>query len=295
MPQNPYAKFEDFHDADVPSATLAIYNGIASMAKDGESTINRASAAPMCVRRRWYSKSGEKAEPITPRKRVNFWLGDLTEIIVLALIKQHLVGPGCLYSEIYFGKPVLSFDLKGLEVTIYTQDDDSSRIGPYEFTCHPDGWGKRNSDGKWELIECKSAADFGFERFKSQGPDDYLKQASVNLRSNSAIKLGATDVRYFYLKKNTGHLWDRLHHFDQYLFEEVLREAKLANGQTVPERPYKPENETFRSKPTGRRKLPWQCGYCAFTQKCWPEAKLEFKSNKPMWVVPKETNGVTQA
>lgn len=286
---NPFAQFEDKPDYSVPSATLQIYNFIAEYLKREPSThINRASSATLCYKRRWYQKEGHPGEPLTPRKMVNFTLGDLTEKVVLYFIKQGCVGEGKLYSEINFGKSTGYFTIQNKPIMVYEQEGLTAQIGDIEVTAHVDGWGKRNSDGEWELIEIKSAADYGFEEFKIKGPGDYLKQAMVNLNTNKAIELKAKSVRFFYLKKNTGHLWDSLHNFDQELFNEIIEEYKIASQKEEPKRPHVPQNETFRSKPTGRKVLPWQCCYCPYTKTCWPEAELEFKNNKPTWVIKGE-------
>ncbi len=110
----------------------------------------------------------------------------------------------------------------------------------------------------------------------------------VNLKTSKAIELGATQVRFIYLKKNTGNLYDSLHEFDAALFKDVVEEYKIAASDVEPKRPYAPVIETFRSKPTGRKKLFWACSYCPYTQRCWPEAELEIKSGKPVWYLKEE-------
>mgnify|MGYP003624472843 FL=1 len=37
---------------------------------------------------------------------------------------------------------------------------------------------------------------------------------------------------------------------------------------------FEPEDETFRRKPTGSKRLSTTCGFCSFTSSCWPNAKL---------------------
>ena len=283
---NPWAKWEDKAEPTVPTATLQIYKFIEEyLARAPDTHVNRASSATMCFKRRWYQKNGYEATPLTPRKIVNFTLGDLTEKVVLYFIIKGCVGPGKLYSVVDFGMPIGSIFIQDKRINIYDQEDLTAQLGDIEVTAHVDGWGKRNSDGKWELIEVKSAADYGFDKFKENGPDDYLKQAMVNLQTNKAKELGADSVRFFYLKKNTGHLWDRSFPFDPELFKDVIEEFKIANGSEEPKRPYLPVTEAFRGKPTGRKKLYWACHYCPFTQTCWPEAELEFKNNSPLWIL----------
>lgn len=280
-------------DPSAPTATNQIYNFIGEYLGRGDSTnVNRASSAPRCHKGRWYQRQGFEGEQLTPRAIVNFTLGDLSEHTVKFFIQRACVGPGKLYSEVDFGKPIGSFTVQGgKEITMHEQQTLTASVGEIIVTAHVDGWGKRNLDGKWELIEVKSAADYGFEEFKESGPGDYLKQAMVCLSTGKAKELGADEVRYFYLKKNTGHLWDRLHPFDAALYADVVEEYKLANGEAEPKAPFVAMPETFRGKPTGRLVLPWQCGYCAYISRCRPEAQLEFKSGKPKYYMPetKET------
>lgn len=281
---------EQHLDQSTPTATNQIYSFINEYLGRSESThVNRASSAPRCHKARWYQRKGYPGEQMSPRAIVNFTLGDLSEHTVKFFILKGCVGEGKLYSEVDFGKPLEAFTVQnGKLITMYQQQTITANLGGIEVTAHVDGWGKRNSDGRWELIEVKSAADYGFEEFKESGPGDYLKQAAVCLETDKAKELGATEVRYYYLKKNTGHLWDRLHTPSPELLRDVIEEYKLANGEEEPKAPYIPLPEMFRSKPTGRFVLPWQCGYCAFIRTCHPEAQLELKNGKPKYYMPQE-------
>jgi hypothetical protein len=274
-------------DPNTPTATNQIYDFITQyMGRSESREVNRASSAPRCHKARWYQRKGYEGEPLSPRAIVNFTLGDLTEHVVKFFIMRGCVGEGKLYSQVDFGKPVGKLTVQnGKEITMYEQETITADIGGITVTAHVDGWGKRHMDGKWELIEVKSAADYGFEDFKENGPGDYLKQAMVCLSTGKAKELDAYDVRYFYLKKNTGHLWDRLHQFNPFTFGDVIEEYKIANGEDEPKAPYVAQPEMFRSKPTGRMVLPWQCAYCSFVKHCKPTAELEIKNGKPKFYI----------
>ena len=282
---NPFAAIDEQGDSEVPTATLAIYSGIAEQLARKESTsIDRASSATMCPRRRWYQGQGTPGTPLTPRKIVNFALGDLSEKVIIHFIKEFLVGPGKLYSEVDFGKEVGEFPMQGTIIKVYEQKTLSWKINDeITVTAHLDGLGKRNLDGQWEVIEAKSAADYGFEEFKESGPGDYLNQAHACMMTEEMQALNVKDIRYFYLKKNMGSLWDRLHHFDQATADKVREGFIAARGTEAPERPQGFEPETFRGKPTGREKLNWKCCYCIYTTICHPNAVKEFKSGKPIF------------
>lgn len=279
--ENPFAAFEDKADPLVPTATLQVYQFINDYLTRGQDThVNRASSATMCFKRRWYQRNAHAASPLTPRKIVNFLLGDLVERVMQYFVLEGCVGPGKLYSEVIFGKPIGSLKLQGKEIILYEQEDLTAEIGGLTITAHVDGWGKRNSDGKWELIEIKSAANWGFKDFQENGAKDYLKQAHVNLQTNKAKELGANEVRFFFLRKETGHVWDRLHKFDDLLAQEVAEEYKLSNQVEEPKAPHMLKEELFRKKPTGRTIATFPCSYCPYLEKCHGKYTLEFKPDQ---------------
>lgn len=289
--ENPFASWGDTNEPLIPTATLQIYQHIAEkLSRQGVDThINRASSASLCHKRRWYQKNGHEGEKLSPRKIVNFALGDLTEHMVKYFIAQGCVGEGKLYSEVDFGKPVGTFTIQnGYEITIFDQERLSADIGGIKVTAHVDGWGKRNSDQKWELIEVKSAADYGFESFKEEGPGSYLKQAHVNMRTCKAIERGVNETRFYYLKKNMGSIWDRLFQFNDDMFKEVQRDFILSNQDSEPDRPYDPIMETVRGKPTGKMVVGFPSSYCPYKGLCYKNIKTEFKNGKPKFYVESE-------
>lgn len=299
--ENRYAKHEDKADFYIPEGTAQIYDFIAAYLdrpKDNDVEINRASAATMCYKRRWFQGKGTEGTPLTPRKLVNFLLGDLSERVLVYFVSEACVGPGKLYSEVDFGKVVGSIHFQNKELKIYQQDELVTDVGGIKVKGHPDGWGKRNSDGKWEQIEFKSAADYGFDKFKENGPDDYLNQSHVILKSDKAQALGVTETRFFYLKKNTGHVWDRLFKFDPMRWEKVIEEYRLASQAEEPPTPHAPVKEMTGRAPnkkwTGRMIAAFPCTYCPFIGRCLGphlvEWKLDYQSGcyKPLLVFQKE-------
>jgi hypothetical protein len=278
---NPFAALEDKADPRVPTATLQIYQFIAEyLERPSERNPNRASSAPQCYKRRWYEKQGLPGEALTPRKMVNFLLGDLAERVMIYFVTQACVGPGKLYSEVDFGEVVGTIHFQGKELKIYKQETHTLDIGGVTVTAHADGWGKRNSDGKWELIEKKSAANWGFKDFQTTGPKEYLKQSMVLLQTDKAKRLGADSVRYFYLRKETGHLWDRVFPFSEELWYEVVQDYRISNGPTEPKAPFLPKWELFRGKPTGRRIAEFPCTYCPFLERCHGKHDVDWKADQ---------------
>lgn len=292
MAINPFAGLEDRADPTVPTATLQIYRFIENyLDRPRDTHVNRASSASQCFKRRWYQGRGVTGLPLTPRKMVNFLLGDLTERVVLYFIKEACVGPGKLYSEVDFGAPLGSIYFQGRELKLYHQQDLVAKIGGFEITAHADGWGKRNSDGQWELIEVKSASDYGFDDFKDVGPKEYGKQSIVLMQTDKAKRLGVKNSRFFFLRKQTGHLWDRVFNFSEELLAEVADEYAVAAGAEEPRRPHLPQPEMVRKKPTGRTVAGFPCTYCPYIKQCQGSHSLEWTSDqfgfrKPVYVFP---------
>jgi len=278
--KNPFVT-DDKLDREIPTATLQIYSFIDEyLHRPKDTHVNRASSAGACSRKRWYQRNGYEGEVMAPRAMVNFLLGDLSEKTMQYFVSKACVGPGKMYSEVDFGNEVGSFTFQGREIIVYSQPTYTADVGGTTVTNHVDGFGKRNADGQWELIEFKSAANYGYNNYKKEGPGDYLCQAHVGMRTNMAIELGINSVRFFCLRKETGHMWDSLHNFDQAIWDRVVKSYAEANQEDIPEPSYGFVDELFRKKPTGRKTVPWQCQYCPYLTECKGEPKMEFKKDQ---------------
>jgi hypothetical protein len=272
---NPWAKLEEKSDPLIPTGTLQIYQYIADYLKrDSDNNVNRASAANMCPKRRWYQRKGFEGEAITPRKMLNFLFGDLVERVQLFFIGNGCVGPGKLYSEVDFGESLGSIQFQGKDLILYKQKSMSFEFNGLTVTGHADGFGKRNSDGLWELIEIKSASDFGYENFKKKGPEDYLRQSHALMMMNESRLRGVKSVRFFFQKKSTGHTWDQLHKWVDDTGKKVLSDYMVASGEQEPVAPY-----DFVEK-KGKKALQWYCEYCPYKRPCKGEFELKWKPDR---------------
>jgi len=300
---NPFAQFEDKADPSVPSATLQIYQGINdSLGRPKEDVnVNRASSATMCSKRRWYQRRGVQGTPLTPRKLINFLFGDLAEKTILYFVRQFCVGDGKLYSEVDFGEKTGEFSFDGKTIEIYKQKLLTTKIDGIDITCHADGFGKRNSDGQWEVVECKSSANWGFKSFQADGPEDYLKQAHTIMASEECKALNIKETRYFYLRKETGHLWDRLEEFNQSIWEKAKQEFIMVNKDEESPAPFplveEMEGRKPNRKPTGRMIAEFPCSYCPFLEHCHGKFSVEWKdeqwgNKKPTFVFSQSSQEV---
>jgi hypothetical protein len=295
--KNPFIDLDYEAEDFVSEEVLEIYRWIDKnlVDRDDESNILRASAASLCVLRRWLQGRGIQGNRTAPRSIVNFMLGELFEYAIKYLIIRANVGPGKLYSEVRFGEPLGVLPLQKKIFEFHEQIEVKTKIGPLLITGHLDGMGKRNLDGKWEFIEAKSASDYGFDKFKSSGPDDYLKQSHVLMMSDEAGKWGVSETRYFYGRKQKGHLHGRLIKFDENIAELVRRDYVQSVGPEKPKPPHSLTREIDSSGfPTGRLvALVVPCSYCPYlnTEHCHNGLKKYLRrdgwgNRKPLFAKP---------
>lgn len=258
---------------------------------------NRASSASQCVKKRWLQNQGEEGEPLQPRSILVFATGDMVEHVLKYFIAKACVGPGKLYSQVDFGVKDGTFTIQQREFDIYRQETTNLLIGGLTIPGHADGWGKRNEDGQWELIEIKSSANFGFDKFVEGETPDYIKQAHTLMMSAKGLALGVRSARFFYMKKETSHIFDRRYEFDDELAKTVKTEYMIAAGSEEPRRPHEPADEKVYNRKTreydltGRKILGFPCSYCEYKQKCFSNISLEYKSGKPVWTVESRKDG----
>lgn len=283
--KNPHAPFEDRADLLIPHATNDIYNFIKEdMGRDKDTHVNRASSANYCVKRRWMQRTGvEAATPITPRKVVNFLLGNLAEKALLYLIGKACVGEGKLYSEVNLGRVIGSDTFQGKEFLHYEQEDIVANIPGLTdpITAHADGWGKRNSDGRWELIEIKSSSNYGFKEFQDDGPGDYLKQAHALMLTSKAKELGVAHVRFFYLRKETGHLYDRMYEWNAAIEAAVIEGFVVSNQKEEPAIPF----PLYERKVDGKHIAKFPCTYCPYLRPCQGPHHIEWNMDKKQGIM----------
>lgn len=218
----------------------------------------RLSVAGKCPRQVYFSISRpDLARPLEPRAKLTFLFGDITEAMIVALAKSAGVN---LHSE----QETVEFDgVKG----------------------HVDGI-VTDENGKDYLWECKSMSDISFKMTSTKGIEDtwgYLSQVNVYMDA-----LGLDKAIFTCMNKNTGHLEEITVDKNKKILadaKETIRQVREAE-QTgkLPKRKFDFEKEVFRKKPTGRMKLPIQCSYCPYVEKCWKgEYDLVFKSGKPIY------------
>lgn len=293
--KNPFFDIDTDSEETLTPVTFSIYSGVMNDQNETRSdNINRPSTSGSCVRQLWYKKNKYSASPLAGRALLNFMAGNIGEYTLIHFIKKYCVGEGKPFKEIICGEPIRSFYVGTEEVFQYKQIETKTPLpsglvlpGSIDFLV-------QYQDGSWAIGDCKTTSDFGFKRVvETRDPESYKYQAHCYMLSDIGFKYNVQKFLFVYMRKTTGHIFDFTINLDTNLIKDIDAKFTLANGETIPGRPYEPEEETYYKKPTGNYILPWQCSYCAFTKECWGEsAHKEFKKDqfgnyKPKWIVTK--------
>lgn len=272
---------DDFLALPEPSPLGDIHQYLESSQKEREADVCRASSAPRCVRQRWFLAKGRAPKPLDWRALSVFMTGDLVELKMVNAIVSGCVGPDKFYAEVDFGKRAGSVFLNGRDYATFAQETLEIDAGNgLKISGHADGWGKRNHDGQWELIEIKSSSNRGFRDFEKGIVPNYEKQAATLLQSSKAKKLGATECRFFYERKETSHIADMLICPSEELIEEVMSEFHQSISNDMPDIPE-------RLLVDDGEPLNWECSYCPFVDTCRSDYSISFQGNtkkKPVYL-----------
>lgn len=198
----------------------------------------RLSSIGRCLRQQAYRALGveENGKEIDARAKMVFAMGDLTEIVVVGLIKA----VGIIVDSV--GHDQATVDIDGI-------------VG------HPDGI--VTISGNSYLLEVKSMSSFSFKDFE-QGILDEGYRYQINAYM-SALSLSKAIV--IALNKDAGVLSEMIVSRDDLIVADIknrIKTLKAVTKDTLPERPYQPDDK-------GR--LPWNCLFCSHHQTCWPDAQ----------------------
>ena len=197
----------------------------------------------------WYKYKGMSEEKMKPNTLMKFLYGHVTEELVLALVK-----------------------LSGHKVTHQQELAEVSGIKG-SMDCLIDDI----------LIDVKTAAPFGFKKFKEGGlrwddPFGYIDQ----LRGYAA-SLGVQEGGWLVIDKTNGHLCT---HFENFEHDEPI-EKRIEHLKEVVEREERPEQcyELVSDGKSGNTKLAMECSYCVFKQHCFPDMKVFAYSTGPRFLI----------
>jgi hypothetical protein len=239
----------------------------------------RLSNAGRCARQTAYRLHNFEPEPLSARRLRTFEYGHLVE----AALRKWAAGAG--------------------EEILYAQDDVTLDCGEGLLVSgHIDG--RLVLDGVEWLLEIKSISTDGFMFAAKDGPDySYLAQANAYMAAT-----GVPRTLFIFCDKNDQELCEFVVLLKPELVEEIkqrFRRVAASTPEALPDREHAPiaEKGDWRGgcapaftpaelitkkgwyKPTGRKILPWQCGYCDFHRQCWGVGDPEIVKGKPVWVV----------
>ena len=205
----------------------------------------RLSSIGKCLRQQAYTLLGfeENGKEIDARARMVFAMGDLTELVVVGLIKT--VGIKLEFVGMY-------------QATVYIEGIEG----------HPDGIVA--IDGSKYLLEVKSMSSFSFKAFE-QGELDSGYKYQINAYMEA---LGLKKAIVVALNKDAGVLGEMVVSLDPAIVEDIKNRIitlKDASIDKLPERPYAPNEKGW---------LPFNCLYCAFHRVCMPNAQKILVSGK---------------
>lgn len=133
------------------------------------------------------------------------------------------------------------------------------------------------------LLEVKSMNDLRFQSFKEGGQLDFEYRAQV---SGYLRALGLYKALVLGKNKNKFDLHEMLYHLEDSLVNsrlDVIAKVKISE---------QPEQVDKEHQPNDKGYLPWQCGYCPYTELCWRhEGVREVKSHIYKIEVPKIVSG----
>lgn len=219
-----------------------------------------------CPTHLWHSLNGSDKGDKAPRAFTNFFLGDMTEAMVVAL-------------AILAGVDVLWPNEKG------EQYESCMTIAGREVKGHVDMVVRHPQYGPVP-VEVKSMGERGFEKSKREGVDNtfgYIDQLGVYI-----LSMGASHGLFVYVDKSRGGLgedWRARGQFSPAYYEKALAAAQSG-------KPSKPKWATSRlvrgtgGRPSTLEVEDVRCSYCDFRSHCWPGYEQTVVSGKVKWRKP---------
>lgn len=227
--------------------------------QNDESRVLRLSAAGKCARQMAYNTHyPEEREELSARALNVFILGDL-----LHEMERHLINQVATLTRVE----------ERVEMPITPTVNVAGHIdGVLELASGP------------VILDIKSINTRGFKEATEVGPrPDYIAQINAYMHATGIHN----SVLWMY-NKDTSHRAAIPITYSPAIVEEIkerFQAVLFSKPFDLPERMYSPVMEISRGKITGREYLPWQCGYCPFTERCWSEEgfEMEFDKGKPRW------------
>lgn len=137
------------------------------------------------------------------------------------------------------------------------------------------------------LIDIKTSNDRSFEDMLNNGPKaEYIAQLHAYMQA-----LKVQEAFLWLYNKNTSAravLTVPYQETEARRVQERWQKVLQSTLDQLPEREYHPQAEIRKGQPTGRYYLPYQCTYCAYTERCQPEFKADYSSGKLRYIKEEE-------
>lgn len=251
--QDIYGLFEKgvtFNREDVKAfgVNLADKLAIRMSEERGEPALRMSNLGTPCKRKLWYSINTPRlAEPLSAPTRIKFLFGDILEEFLLFLARA----------------------------AGHTVEREQEEIDIDGVKGHIDG----TIDG--ELVDCKSASTYSFQKFKSHGLEGDDAFGYLTQLGGYGSKVGEGRNHFLAIDKTLGNIcldsWDKP---DTDYVKEVQDARAILQSPVPPPRGY----DDVADGASGNRKLGVACSYCAFHGTCWPGLRTYAYASGPRFL-----------
>lgn len=215
-------------------------------------TLRMSSIGQPCERKLYYEvNSPEDAEELRPEVYMKFLFGDLTELLLLFLAEAS------------------GHEVEGTQ--------DTQEISGIK--------GHRDAVIDGTLVDVKSASTYSFKKFQD-GSLEQNDPFGYVIQLQSYLHAGQTDDKvkdksraaFFVVDKTLGHICLDFHKYKKLPMEAIYdRKKELVSSPEVPIRGFSPVPEGK----SGNEKIPMNCSYCGFKNKCYEGLRTFLYSTGP--------------
>ena len=243
----------------------------------------RLSNTGKCPQALAFQLLGFEKEPLEPRVKLLFRVGDHTEAEVKALMELHLESK--TWAKFHFGDKTVVHDDEEPRV-LYKQIPVCLNVPRYQLPGeeapppipvwgHVDGIGWKTWDTPY-LIEIKSSNDWSYERFaKGELDESYQWQVQAYMQAS-----GLKRALVIFMKKSTSHLAEMIVERDE-TYDAAKRWQMILSCDHSS---VLPQELTFTErKKAGGVKIGYPCSYCDYKKYCFVNMETSFDAKgKPV-------------
>lgn len=194
-------------------------------------------------------KSGKEREPMPYNHIMRMMLGDAVEAIMEVLLR-------CAGANITGGKTKAEFEIAD---TVIKGENDIEIDNKVYDTKSASPWAYEN---KWK---------YGWEGLVKEDAFGYKAQLLGYTRGSQADMGG-----WIVVNKSTGEVLVVEAKPDAFELAQLETQVASTIKHVMLDKPFErcfaPQEEFFRRKPTGNKRLHTTCTFCSFKKDCWPEA-----------------------